>query len=294
MTLYIQSAQGMNIVGLGGVEHKITQSSHDPERNKQLFEILKKRELDLARLATLLKQGADSNARDAEGYTPLMLSAGRTDGTEALKLLLSYKAQPDTQAKDGRTALMLTALAGNSDGAQILLAAKANPNLSDAQGKTALMYALEHEQPEIFTELIRNKADIQKADNQGLTALMLAVDIGNKDLVQELLKLNALTTMIDKDGNTALMRAILKKNKPIARLLVPATNPFIQNKAGHTARTLAQNRGLVKLAYMLEQEELNWKQNGRYQEWQKTGSALIDAAKKSDTDTIRKLFDEDA
>ena len=62
---------------------------------------------DLARLQALLKQGADANAKDARGVTPLM-QAAIVGSPEAMKLLLDNGADPNLTNTAGSTALMFS------------------------------------------------------------------------------------------------------------------------------------------------------------------------------------------
>jgi len=92
---------------------------------------------------TLLQMGADVNARDKEGMTPLMLSAHHTDDTVS-RVLLEHKADVNAVSyQTRRTALMETAGKGNFGHIQMFLKAGADPTLTDAFNKTAAMLCRE-------------------------------------------------------------------------------------------------------------------------------------------------------
>jgi hypothetical protein len=61
-------------------------------------------------LGTLLRKGADLEARDKDGRTPLML-ASRYGRTDTVRLLLAKGAKPDARDSDGWNAYMLALLA---------------------------------------------------------------------------------------------------------------------------------------------------------------------------------------
>jgi len=62
----------------------------------------------------LLEHGADVNAVQQAGYTPL-LEAAQAGELEILELLLQYGADPLARGEDGQTALDLARQAGHSD-----------------------------------------------------------------------------------------------------------------------------------------------------------------------------------
>jgi ankyrin repeat protein len=93
------------------------------------------------RITSLLAQGSDLNARDANGRTALMIAAS-TNKTKVVDLLLAKGANPNmTDYKQGRTALITAAEAGYDEVARSLLNGGANPNLKDRFGETAMSSA---------------------------------------------------------------------------------------------------------------------------------------------------------
>jgi len=72
----------------------------------------------------LVKAGADVNAANADGKTPLMLAA-LTGRTEMAKYLLEAGAKPDASDKDGTTALKLARTQGAKEVVALLEAALA-------------------------------------------------------------------------------------------------------------------------------------------------------------------------
>jgi hypothetical protein len=95
----------------------------------------------------LLAAGADPNAADDFGVTPLLEAAARS-GEDAVRLLLSAGASVHARDIRGHTALMLAAANGDDATVALLLEAGADVNARSSGGRTALSFALEHEQEE--------------------------------------------------------------------------------------------------------------------------------------------------
>ena len=86
--------------------------------------------------ALLLGAGADVNARDAAGQTPLMYA-----GAETVPLLLAAGAQVNTQDGAGETALIKAAGSANTAKVMALLANGADWHTLDRDGRGAWDYA---------------------------------------------------------------------------------------------------------------------------------------------------------
>jgi ankyrin repeat protein len=130
----------------------------------------------------LLRQGADPRAKDAEGYTPLLLAvrenradgvreiaaydrAGLDDalllaalvgGTEVVDELTNHGASIFTRMEDGRTALMIAAENGHLETVKLLVEIGASRFTTDAEGRTAADIAKAAEHPEIVAALTRD------------------------------------------------------------------------------------------------------------------------------------------
>ena len=89
-----------------------------------------------------LKQGADVNARDELGRTPLMWSAFHGSLT-ILEILIAGGADLNARDKMGRTALVWAAITGRENAVVGLVGAGANMSIRDSRGLDAAERAAE-------------------------------------------------------------------------------------------------------------------------------------------------------
>ena len=95
---------------------------------------------DLETAKLLVDAGADVNAANRYGVTPLSLAC--TNGNEAMvDLLLEAGADPNTTLRGDETALMTAARTGRLGPVKALLSRGADVNARERRGQTALMWA---------------------------------------------------------------------------------------------------------------------------------------------------------
>jgi ankyrin repeat protein len=158
-----------------------------------------------------ITNGADVNARDKDGKTPLISAAQTNKNPEVITTLL--KADADIEARDllyTGTALMWAANNNrNPEVITTLLKAGADIEVRSQGGGTALMWAAGYNRnPEVITTLLKAGADINAKDNSGGTALMAAAERNpNPEVITALLKAGADAKAKNKVGQTAFEKA---------------------------------------------------------------------------------------
>lgn len=137
-------------------------------------------------IPALLAAGVDIEARDARGFTALVL-ASYNDQLSTTALLLDEGAAPDGTGEDQiNTALMGVAFKGYTDIARLLLDRGAAPDRTNGVGQTALMMAALFGQAAIVDLLIDRGADLGAVDAKGNTARSLALAQGNVAMAERL------------------------------------------------------------------------------------------------------------
>ena len=89
----------------------------------------------------LLAKGADANARDAHGDTPLEV-ASNFGFVEGIDVLLKYGARVDEPSSTGETPLIAAVHRRDLAMMRVLLAGGANPDRADNSGRSARDYAM--------------------------------------------------------------------------------------------------------------------------------------------------------
>lgn len=149
-----------------------------PERRQQLlFEAARLGRIDM--IDPLLKAGADINAYDDRGFTPLILAAynGQLAMVETLITKGADACRPDRD--QGNTAQMGVAFKGEDGIAARLLKAGCDVNARNKAGQTALMMASLFNRQAQVDMLLAAGADRSIQDAAGRSASSVAADQGN-------------------------------------------------------------------------------------------------------------------
>ena len=108
------------------------------KKDSQLFDVVKQN--DAIAVKEFIKKGADVNARDEEGLTPLMTASSKNYKNLA-EILISEGADVSTRDTQGFTALIWAASENRKEIAELLISNGADVNAKDDMGGTPLSWA---------------------------------------------------------------------------------------------------------------------------------------------------------
>ena len=172
----------------------------------------------------LIGHGANVNARDKRGATPLFWAAV-ADHAAAVRYLVSHGADINAVAKgdEGQTPLIEAAWHGDADLVKYLIAAGANVDDVDSPGDTALEVAVANGDKDlaVVSLLVSAGAKLNTVDKQHYTPLEWAVDHRDLNMVRILVVHGA---DVNNGGGTIppLTLAAEMENFDVVRYLVKA------------------------------------------------------------------------
>ncbi len=176
-----------------------------------------------AEIKALVDKGANVNAQDAEGKTPLMAMVPYSSyyvSDDEVETILKLGADPNIQDKDGETSLYKAAYDKNMATFNLLLKYGADPAIGKYDGRTILFKAVDDNITEIIKICINKKVDLDAADKNSWTPLMRAADWGRYDAVKMLLEAGADPNIKDSRNKTAFDIAMSNDRPTVARLLI--------------------------------------------------------------------------
>ena len=232
---------------------------------------------DLESADLLIRSGANVNARNDLGATPLW--AACQNGSESMVArLLTAGANPNAALLLGETPVMVAARSGSPAVVELLAAQGADVNARAARGQTALMWAVAQKHPEVVKVLIAHGADIH-ARSDSWTEVMAVSPHGYLDY----------NRAIPHGSDTALMFAARVDDLASAKLLVAAgANVNDEDAWGVSAVVLAAHSGFTDVVEFLLEKGANANSD-------RAGfTALHEAVMRRDENLVKVLLDHGA
>jgi TonB family protein len=195
---------------------------------------------DIASARQQLKNGADVNARDDEGKTPLF-PAIMFGNLELAELLITNGADVNARSTSGFTSMHFAAFGGDKKAIVLLIKYGADQNIKEQRGNTPLDIALSENNTEL-AEFLRSRGSTSGAAD----SIHVAAELGNIEAVKLLLDAGVDINEKDIDGWTPLLYAV-GRDKIIVEFLIAngADVGPIQN--GLTPLSRANNIEIAKL-----------------------------------------------
>ncbi|PON29559.1 hypothetical protein TGAM01_v201808 [Trichoderma gamsii] len=196
----------------------------------------------------LLDRGADLNARDLHGSTPLYHSVE----LDVARLFLDRGADIETKHREEVTSLIKAAKLGNTEMIKLLLDRRANIEARDCHGQTPLNAATRRGQTDVIKLLLDRSANIETKNKEARTPLLVAARDGRADVVRLLLERGADTESRSNSGVTPLIAAARGGRADIVELLLDGGAHFKrQDDSGKTPLMWAVESGKADVVEVL-------------------------------------------
>jgi len=204
----------------------------------------------------LLARGANVRARDASGQTPLHRSTG-SGANYVPKMLVAKGADVKAKDKLGNTVIHHAAGVWHlKEGLLEFLVSKgADVNSRNNNGGTPLHAAAsvrKGEKTRAADFLLANGAELNAKNKDGFTALYVAAGSGRLKAVESLLDKGALIDVQTNEGQTALQRAVNWGHKDVVELLLDrGADVDVKESRGWTALHFAALNGSNDIVELL-------------------------------------------
>jgi ankyrin repeat protein len=220
----------------------------DGDRNPYIVQVCISEDVELANL--LVNFECDVNVSSSTCWgTPLHVAA-KVGNAELAGLLLSAGADPNATDEDGNTPLMVGLMNAPSEELFNILLIDADLDTKNEHGETALTIAVREDCVKEVRILIDNGAQRNEGGFQGNTPLLHACIQSNPIMLKLLLELKCDPSIPNEHGETAV-HILAQQNKDVdmLRFLLENVNIDIErnNKYGHSPLCLATHHGVLEI-----------------------------------------------
>ena len=209
---------------------------------------------DEAKVRLLVSRGATIKMKQIEGRTPVYQASLLGNGLGVLRFLLDNGGDPNVATLNGLTPLSGAALRGDVDAMRLLIDKGATIDAKNSAGATALMAAATNGSPRAVQLLLEKGADANVRSKLGESALGNAAGAGNAETVKMLLDRGADVNSRNSRGYSPLMLAAGSDamNAEIVKLLLAkGADTSFSADYDETALVLASKRGDTPVTRLL-------------------------------------------
>ena len=190
----------------------------------------------------LLAAGADTTICDEEGFSCLHAAIDGRCSKDTLQALIDHGAHIDTTRKDGANALLRACYTGQSESVRFLLEAGADESIVTPNGNTCLHYAIRGNcTKDTLEKIIEQGVDANYMNHRGDTALIRAYSTAQTESVNVLLEKGADPNIVNSSGFSSLHAAAAGNcpSKTVQEISKCKIDLDAKDKDGRTALLLA-------------------------------------------------------
>jgi ankyrin repeat protein len=195
---------------------------------------------------------------EIQAYTGLFAAAARGDASQ-IGALVAGGAQVDARDAHGRTPLHVAAFGRHAEAMRALVAAGADPNaLEHDRYDIVTIAAVADDLPTLKAALALGASARNVTSRYDGTALIAAAHLGHAEVVGVLIAARAPLDHVNNLGWTALIESIVlgdggaRHTDTLRRLVEAGANVNLADREGRTPRTLARTRGYDAMVAILE------------------------------------------
>lgn len=182
---------------------------------------------DVAQIVKLAASGADVNARDGHGRTPLHVATFARQ-REAIRALVKSSANINLLEHDRYDGVTIASVADDEDTLRVLLSLGASAKLTTSRyDGTALIAAAHLGHDGVVKQLIAAGAPLDHVNNLHWTAVIESIVLGNggprhQATLKALIDAKANLQLTDRQGNTPLALAKARGYREMVHMLTTA------------------------------------------------------------------------